>query len=366
MWRRAVVIRRLCASATQLKEAAAEAAMRARRQRRERVDSVDSVTLADREAHLELMAEARIDPQTLAEVRSLRLGRTKQWQHQKRADQRRITIAQQQMGFTQLLGRTSVGMHHDWDRLNREGLPEVALLGHSNCGKSALLNALAGTHARRGPAAVSARAGWTADLGFYRTRPKVPTRALAPSAHAQDESGEGMAMPDAERQRARARGSLGLILVDTPGYGFAVGDKQQLLAWGALLADYLEHSQRLRLGLLLVDATRGLCTADARVLRRVLKAGVPVLSVLTKTDLLLPDDLAASHAVVRAQLAQAAPAGTGVRAPPLMLSAHFLTGVANMWRVLLRTLAEIENAEYAAALGRELPRADPLCNRPVL
>ena len=77
-----------------------------------------------------------------------------------------------------------------------------------------------------------------------------------------------------------------------------------------------------------------------------------VLPVLTKADLLLPEDLAASHAVVSAQLAEAAPAGTGVRAPPLMLSAHFLTGVANLWRVLLRTLAEIERAEFGAEEGR--------------
>ena len=72
----------------------------------------------------------------------------------------------------------------------------------------------------------------------------------------------------------------------------------------------------------------------------------------SKADLLLPEDLAASHAVVSAQLAEAAPAGTGVRAPPLMLSAHFLTGVANLWRVLLRTLAEIERAEFGAEEGR--------------
>ena len=77
-----------------------------------------------------------------------------------------------------------------------------------------------------------------------------------------------------------------------------------------------------------------------------------VLPVLTKADLLLPEDLAASHAVVSAQLAEAAPAGTGVRAPPLMLSAHCLTGVANLWRVLLRTLAEIERAEFGAEEGR--------------
>ena len=411
---RRAVGRRLCLSAAEIEDGAMraprslsaaeieDAAMRAPRRRGERVDSVDSVTLADRVFHLERMSKADIDPKILAEVRALRLGRIRHGADQKRADQRRITIAQQHMGNTVLLGKTSVGMHHEWDRLNRESLPEVALLGHSNCGKSALLNALAGTHARHGPAHVSPRAGWTADLGFYRMRTKVPITALGPSAPARPyaASGEGAGesagaagvvagaaegSPPSSyaldaRQRERMRGALGMILVDTPGYGFAVGDSRQLKAWGELLADYLNKSERLRLGVLLIDSTRGLCAADIRVLRRVLKSGVPVLPgasrrpllllperasahhdaptspqvlpVLTKADLLLPEDLAASHAVVSAQLAEAAPAGTGVRAPPLMLSAHFLTGVANLWRVLLRTLAEIERAEFGAEEGR--------------
>ena len=308
---RRAVGRRLCLSAAEIEDGAMraprslsaaeieDAAMRAPRRRGERVDSVDSVTLADRVFHLERMSKADIDPKILAEVRALRLGRIRHGADQKRADQRRITIAQQHMGNTVLLGKTSVGMHHEWDRLNRESLPEVALLGHSNCGKSALLNALAGTHARHGPAHVSPRAGWTADLGFYRMRTKVPITTLGPSAPARPyaASGEGAgesagaagvvagaaegAPPSSyaldARQRERMRGALGMILVDTPGYGFAVGDSRQLRAWGELLADYLNKSERLRLGVLLIDSTRGLCAADVRVLRRVLKSGVPVL-----------------------------------------------------------------------------------------
>ena len=120
--------------------------MRAPRRRGERVDSVDSVTLADRVFHLERMSEADIDPKILAEVRALRLGRIRHGADQKRADQRRITIAQQHMGNTVLLGKTSVGMHHEWDRLNRESLPEVALKGSH-------ARRLSAAHAQREPEA---------------------------------------------------------------------------------------------------------------------------------------------------------------------------------------------------------------------
>ena len=60
------------------------------------------------------------------------------------------------------------------------GVPfQVALLGHSNCGKSALLNALTGSSVKRGPAGVHARAGWTAELSFFRV---FPAESQMPSA----------------------------------------------------------------------------------------------------------------------------------------------------------------------------------------
>ena len=69
---------------------------------------------------------------------------------------------------------------------------------------------------------------------------------------------------------------------------FTVGSQQQLQTWGQLIADYLANSSRLQLALLLVDATRGLCGADVRVLHRLRMANVPVLVALTKADLLYP------------------------------------------------------------------------------
>ena len=355
------------------------------------MDSVDEATLADRKAHLERMSTAVISAATLAQVRSLSLGRGKGWHGQKRAQQRRENIASKQAARATRIGSAGLGMHRKWELLNREELPEVVLMGHSNCGKSALLNSLSGAFARNGPAGVSARAGWTAELNFYQLRPQDLKQsqnspaAAATGVAAANGPGGGHDPPSLVD---------GMVLVDTPGYGFTVGAASQLTKWGELLADYLDHSRNLSLALILVDCTRGLCDADRRVLRRVRDANVPVLVALTKADLLSPEDLAASHAVVAQQLKdededfhqrrleryevrmrlqadarrtearirrlrgeavedqvaepqeEAADKGAPtrkrlVRAPPLMLSSHFYAGVANLWRALLREVRAI-------------------------
>ena len=55
----------------------------------------------------------------------------------------------------------------DWPVIHHL-LPEIVFAGHSNCGKSTLVNSMVGVAARKGPAAISNRAGWTDQICFYQ------------------------------------------------------------------------------------------------------------------------------------------------------------------------------------------------------
>lgn len=379
-------IRTLCAAAAapSFDRHAKRREARVRARRGERADSINEEMQADREAHAAAIEAAWPDGAVIEHIKKVKLGRPKNWHNQGLLEQRRRALEQTLGGGAELLGKTGIGMHNDWDRLNRASLPEVAIMGHANCGKSSLLNALAATYTRKGPAAVSSRAGWTAELAFYKIvpdRPKLRKKAAAAAeaaaAVAEAEAHTAAGPMSANHFRA-ASGEQGVVLVDTPGYGFTVGSQEQLQTWGRLIGDYLDRSPRLRLALVLVDCTRGLCAADVRVLTRLRAARVPALVALTKSDLLGADALAGSHAVVAAQLAavEAATAAAEEEPPsaavaemlasgrtdeegggavddrlhvprvrasphPLLLSGTFYVGVNHLWNTLLKEIPHL-------------------------
>ncbi len=125
-----------------------------------------------------------------------------------------------------------------------ESLPEVALAGRSNVGKSSLINALTG---RRSLARTSRQPGRTQAINFFRI---------------------------AER----------LSLVDLPGYGFAQAPRKEVDAWMRLISHYLGSRANLRRVLLLIDARRGVMTADRDVMEEFSRSGVAFQVVLTKAD----------------------------------------------------------------------------------
>jgi len=126
-------------------------------------------------------------------------------------------------------------------------VPEVALLGRSNVGKSSLLNRLAG---RRALARTSATPGKTRLIHLYRVR--------------------------------RTGGDL--LLADLPGYGYARVSRQERRRWRDLVEGYLAGRESLRLALLLQDARRDLGDDELGLLAWLRERELPAMVVLTKAD----------------------------------------------------------------------------------
>ena len=148
------------------------------------------------------------------------------------------------------------------EQLPAPDLPEVAVAGRSNVGKSSLLNALTG---RKTLARTSNTPGRTQQLNYFRMG---PTDAPA------------------------------LYMVDLPGYGFAKASKDAVDRWTRLVTRYLRGRPSLRRVLLLIDARHGLKPNDLEIMALLDKAAVNYQLVLTKLDKLKAADRAPAVAAV--------------------------------------------------------------------
>ena len=143
------------------------------------------------------------------------------------------------------------------------GLPEVAILGRSNVGKSSLINRMT---ARRSLARASGTPGKTRLLNFFR-----------------------IARPEGE-----------LVLVDLPGYGYAKVGKQERRGWQALVERYLEKRRNLRLAILLQDLRRDPGPDEIDLLPWLAARDVSVVGAATKVDRLSARERAARLAALGA------------------------------------------------------------------
>ncbi|HRI48792.1 MAG TPA: ribosome biogenesis GTP-binding protein YihA/YsxC [Pseudomonadota bacterium] len=144
-----------------------------------------------------------------------------------------------------------------WPQL---GLPEVALCGRSNVGKSTLLNTLLG---RKGLARVSRTPGRTQLLNFFTVTVSGPATGA--------------------RQQ--------LVLADLPGFGYAQVSRSELAKWRPMMEQYLTERTTLRAVVLLCDGRRAAERDAADLLFEELELGRflreydrAVIPVLTKAD----------------------------------------------------------------------------------
>jgi GTP-binding protein len=139
----------------------------------------------------------------------------------------------------------------------RTGLPEIALVGRSNVGKSSLINALV----QKTIARTSAAPGKTRLANYYQIKLPAPSRQ--------------------SRQ-------VSFYLVDLPGYGYARGRQESADAFEALTSEYFgtpSDSRRRLAGVLhLVDARHPDLTQDAEAHEWLLRTALPVAVVATKID----------------------------------------------------------------------------------
>jgi GTP-binding protein len=131
-------------------------------------------------------------------------------------------------------------------------LPEIAIAGRSNVGKSSLVNALTG---RKTLARTSSHPGHTQQLNFFALNER-------------------------------------LMLVDMPGYGFAKASKSKIGAWSELIERYLRGRPTLLRVLVLIDARHGVKDNDDETMSALDKVAVPYQLILTKADLVKPAVLA--------------------------------------------------------------------------
>lgn len=130
-------------------------------------------------------------------------------------------------------------------------IPEIALVGRSNVGKSSLINCLVN---RKNLARVGNTPGKTRVINFYNIDEK-------------------------------------LFLVDLPGYGYANVSKEQKESWKGTIETYLNSRKQLKAIILLVDI-RHAPSKDDKIMHEWIKAmGIPYIIVATKHDKITRSEL---------------------------------------------------------------------------
>eukprot|EP00934_Nitzschia_sp_Nitz4_P006428 Nitzschia sp. Nitz4//scaffold278_size24532//1937//3295//NITZ4_008371-RA/size24532-processed-gene-0.6-mRNA-1//-1//CDS//3329545363//6418//frame0 len=185
------------------------------------------------------------------------------------------------------------------------GVPEVAVLGRSNVGKSTLVNALM----RRSLAKTSKSPGRTQLPYYYGLIPNsvyAGKRAIDASPSSLNNNHEldsatlsSLAQVGGPVSRGNKKRSIVGYLVDLPGYGFGTAPKEVVEGWQGKTQEWLidrRDAGTLKRLFILLDARRGIdsdsnraqvgpaTTVDQTVLEWAEEAEIPYSIVITKAD----------------------------------------------------------------------------------
>ena len=167
-------------------------------------------------------------------------------------------------------------------------LPEIAVVGRSNVGKSSLINALVG---QTGLARTSRAPGRTRLINWF----EVDAR---------------------------------FHLVDLPGYGYAEVSQAMRDSWRPLIESYLAERKSLAGVLLLIDIRRGVQDEELDFAPWLAERAMPVVVALTKAD-----KLPKNKRVLEVRRARQA---LGLGRDPLLVSALGGDGIEPLWRAVVQ------------------------------
>ncbi|WP_126427973.1 ribosome biogenesis GTP-binding protein YihA/YsxC [Brevibacillus marinus] len=179
-----------------------------------------------------------------------------------------------------------------------DGLPEVALVGRSNVGKSSLINKMLN---RKSLAKTSSKPGKTQTLNYFRINEQ-------------------------------------LYFVDFPGYGYAKVAKSIKSQWGKMIETYLTGRAELKLVLQLVDIRHPPTKDDVAMYEWCKQIGLPTVVVATKGDKIARGRWLQHTKVIRQEL--------GLRGDDtiIIFSAETGQGRDELWSEIKRRLAWEEEA----------------------
>ena len=173
-----------------------------------------------------------------------------------------------------------------------DALPEIALAGRSNVGKSSLINRLLG---RKNLARTSSQPGKTQTLNYYRINDFF-------------------------------------YFVDVPGYGYAKVSRSERAAWGRFIERYLLGREPLRKVLLIVDVRHPPSKDDQAMYDWLAHNGLPIAVIATKADKIPRSQWQKHVKLVRETLGM--PKGD----PVILFSSETGQGLDELWKLLDETV----------------------------
>ncbi|MDQ0208023.1 ribosome biogenesis GTP-binding protein YihA/YsxC [Alkalicoccobacillus murimartini] len=171
-------------------------------------------------------------------------------------------------------------------------LPEIALAGRSNVGKSSFINKMIN---RKSLARTSGQPGKTQTLNFYEINEKIH-------------------------------------FVDVPGYGFAKVAKSVRDQWGKMIEQFLSEREQLKGVVLLIDSRHKPSKEDKLMYDWLIHFDIPVILIATKCDKIAKSKWQKHLNIIKEEL------GKREEDQLILFSSETGYGRETAWRVIQKTI----------------------------